>query len=154
MEKHALLANVEVGAVDDEGIARSRRVKRCVVDRDPRERHLRQALNLGHTFAHAFEARFGLSHGDAVLHGLEQALRLSVDVAGLDAAVAKERCARLRALGAPALPRLDDDAADAVLDAMARDKKGAKKLVLLRAPGRPVLCEVERSVVRRQLVRG
>ena len=47
--------------------------------RDPRDRGVRQWLNLGHTFAHALEAAagFALPHGDAVALGLLAALRLS-----------------------------------------------------------------------------
>jgi len=47
--------------------------------RDPRDRDVRQWLNLGHTFAHALEAAaaFELPHGDAVALGLLAALRLS-----------------------------------------------------------------------------
>lgn len=151
MEKHALLGAFDVGAVDDDAIRKSRRVKSFVVRRDPNEKHLRHALNLGHTFAHAFEARFGIAHGDAVLHGLEQALRLSVDVAGFDAAAADAAIAHLRSLGAPALPRCSDDDVDALLTSMARDKKSGR-FVLLRAPGRPVLATVARNVVHARLI--
>ena len=47
--------------------------------RDPRDRDVRQWLNLGHTFAHALEAAadFDLPHGEAVALGLLAALRLS-----------------------------------------------------------------------------
>lgn len=47
--------------------------------RDPRDRGVRQWLNLGHTFAHALEAAadFDLPHGEAVALGLLAALRLS-----------------------------------------------------------------------------
>ncbi len=46
---------------------------------DPHDRHVRQWLYLGHTFAHALEAAAGyeLAHGDAVALGLLAALRLS-----------------------------------------------------------------------------
>jgi shikimate kinase / 3-dehydroquinate synthase len=46
---------------------------------DPKDRSVRQWLNLGHTFAHALEAAAGfeLPHGDAVGLGLLAALRLS-----------------------------------------------------------------------------
>jgi shikimate kinase / 3-dehydroquinate synthase len=47
--------------------------------RDPRDRGVRQWLNLGHTFAHGLEAAadFDLPHGEAVALGLLAALRLS-----------------------------------------------------------------------------
>jgi 3-dehydroquinate synthase len=43
-------------------------VKRKVVRQDPYEQGLRKALNLGHTFGHAFES-FCLKSGHPVLHG-------------------------------------------------------------------------------------
>jgi 3-dehydroquinate synthetase len=97
---------------------------------DPHDRGPRNQLNLGHTFAHALEAAagYGLPHGRAVALGLLAALRLS----GLDDAVATVR----DVLG-PEPVAVDADAAWA---ALARDKKaerGAPRLVLLDAPGRP-----------------
>lgn len=49
-------------------VERSVRVKERIVEQDPREQNIRKALNLGHTFGHAFET---LSHrsGRPVLHG-------------------------------------------------------------------------------------
>lgn len=43
-------------------------VKRQVVRQDPYEKGLRKALNLGHTFAHAFET-WCMRNGNPVLHG-------------------------------------------------------------------------------------
>lgn len=43
-------------------------VKRSVVRQDPFEQGLRKALNLGHTFGHAFET-WCMRHGQPVLHG-------------------------------------------------------------------------------------
>jgi shikimate kinase/3-dehydroquinate synthase len=53
--------------------------KAALCIRDPRDRGVRQWLNLGHTFAHALEAAadFDLPHGEAVALGLVAALRLS-----------------------------------------------------------------------------
>ncbi|MFN8457052.1 MAG: 3-dehydroquinate synthase family protein [Anaerolineae bacterium] len=54
-------------------------VKVKVVQEDPFEQGRRAVLNLGHTFAHAFErlANFQLRHGEAVAMGLACAARLS-----------------------------------------------------------------------------
>lgn len=71
---------------DKESVARSMtraaRAKMEIVEADPKEGSLRRVLNLGHTFAHAFESiamerGAALSHGSAVAHGLLYALRLS-----------------------------------------------------------------------------
>jgi shikimate kinase/3-dehydroquinate synthase len=112
---------------------------------DPHDRGPRAQLNLGHTFAHALEAAagYGLPHGRAVALGLLAALRLS----GLGE---EERL--VRELLAPEPVAVDPDAAWA---ALARDKKaerGAPRLVLLEAPGRPRWgVEVPEAEVRRAL---
>ncbi len=104
--------------------------KTAVCMRDPHDRGDRQQLNLGHTFAHALEAAAGfeLPHGRAVALGLLAALRLS----GL------ETDAVVQALR-PEPVRVDREAAWA---ALARDKKvvgGVPRLVLLEAPGKPLI---------------
>ena len=63
-------------------VERSIRIKERVVEQDPSEQNIRKALNLGHTFAHAFETfsyrvnRPAL-HGFAVMWGLLCELYLS-----------------------------------------------------------------------------
>ncbi len=58
------------------------RLKRDVVERDPRDVGARKCLNLGHTTAHAIEIHYGFSHGESVLYALaietEMAIRLGV----------------------------------------------------------------------------
>lgn len=97
---------------------------------DPYDRGPRNQLNLGHTFAHALEAAAGyaLPHGRAVALGLLAALRLS----GLE-----DEARTVRKVLAPEPVAVDADVAWA---ALARDKKaerGAPRLVLLDAPGKP-----------------
>ena len=112
---------------------------------DPHDRGARNQLNLGHTFAHALEAAagYGLPHGRAVALGLLAALRLS----GLDDAVRT-----VKTVLAPEPVAVDAGRAWA---ALARDKKaerGAPRLVLLNAPGKPRWgVEVPEADVRRAL---
>lgn len=49
-------------------VERSVRIKERVVAQDPKEQHIRKALNLGHTFGHAFET-FSHRTNRPVLHG-------------------------------------------------------------------------------------
>ena len=104
--------------------------------RDPEDRGPRNALNLGHTFAHALEAAAGYegpSHGEAVALGLLAATRLSVEHLGLDPAVPGEVERALR----PAPVHVSRERA---WDALQRDKKavaGRPQLVLLEALGAP-----------------
>ncbi len=104
--------------------------KSAVCIQDPHDRGPRNQLNLGHTFGHALEAAAGyaLPHGRAVALGLLAALRLS----GLG-----EEVGVVEEVLAPEPVRVDRETAWA---ALARDKKaerGAPRLVLLDAPGRP-----------------
>ncbi len=154
MFKHLLLG----ADGDDDGtnlasLASSRGFKAAVVGIDPDERHLRHALNLGHTLGHALESRFGLAHGDAVLHGLRFAGWLSVVHAGLDSSLWRTIEARLVSLKAPPLPTLDDDDRAALVAAMARDKKRAGRFVLLSASGNAVLATLPTQAVAEGLQR-
>ena len=63
-------------------VKRSVRVKERVVEQDPTEKNIRKALNLGHTFGHAFESisyrqNRPVLHGYAVMWGLLCELYLS-----------------------------------------------------------------------------
>lgn len=49
-------------------VAESIQVKQKVVEEDPHEKGIRKALNLGHTFGHAFES-WAMRHNCSVLHG-------------------------------------------------------------------------------------
>ena len=56
-------------------------IKKEIVEKDEKEKNIRKVLNLGHTFAHAFEATVGynkgLNHGEAVLLGIMSAVEFS-----------------------------------------------------------------------------
>jgi 3-dehydroquinate synthetase/shikimate kinase len=117
-------------------LERPQQVRRCaafkagVCLRDPLDLDARAQLNLGHTFAHSLEAGSGftLAHGKAVALGLLAALRLS----GLE----REAAVVSDVLRPEPVP-VDREVAWA---ALARDKKGvrgAPRLVLLDAPGKP-----------------
>jgi 3-dehydroquinate synthase len=81
MVKHALLKSEEewkaVTAFDFDSIdynrlgnltQRSIAIKEAIVAQDPTEQNIRKALNLGHTFGHAFES-FSHISGQPLLHG-------------------------------------------------------------------------------------
>jgi len=56
-------------------------IKKKIVQKDEQEENLRKVLNLGHTFAHAYESclRFSnkLNHGEAVIIGIKNAVEFS-----------------------------------------------------------------------------
>lgn len=68
---------------DEELIAQCIRLKASVVENDEQEKSgLRKILNLGHTFAHAFESivSFKVKHGEAVIAGIFASLIVSEKV--------------------------------------------------------------------------
>tara|TARA_Y100000768_G_scaffold373380_1_gene341935 strand:- start:252 stop:1358 length:1107 start_codon:yes stop_codon:yes gene_type:complete len=62
-------------------ILNSCELKKKIVQKDETEKNLRKVLNLGHTFAHAYESCLGfsnkLNHGEAVIIGIKNAVKLS-----------------------------------------------------------------------------
>jgi len=100
------------------------KVKAEVVSEDEREAGRRQALNLGHTLGHAFEAATEyqrLLHGEAVSWGL---LGEAV-IATSRGLLSGDNLHRLRTAieYLRPLPRVDDITADVVLEHIAHDKK-------------------------------
>jgi len=65
----------------EKAILDSCKIKKYVVENDEKEKNYRKVLNFGHTFAHAFEASKGysskLNHGEAVILGIESAVKFS-----------------------------------------------------------------------------
>jgi 3-dehydroquinate synthetase len=119
-------------------IARAVRVKVAVVQADPFEQGRRAALNLGHTFGHAFETLSGyqLRHGEAVSIGLAAAARLAARLDLCEPYLVERVESLLGRLGLPI--RTDGFAPEQVLAAMATDKKRAGsrlRFVLPRALG-------------------
>jgi shikimate kinase/3-dehydroquinate synthase len=148
-------------ALQGEAVARAVEFKAGVVAADEFERDPqggRALLNLGHTFAHAFEAAFGydgtLLHGEAVALGLCLAFALSARL-GL---CAEADAARVRAhVAACGLPSSIGDlparlSTDALISAMRRDKKardGAMVFILARGIGQAfVAADVPEAAVR------
>ncbi len=65
----------------EKAILESCKVKKRIIEKDEKENNLRKVLNLGHTFAHAYEAAKGyskkLNHGEAVILGIISAVKFS-----------------------------------------------------------------------------
>lgn len=68
------------------------KIKTSVVEQDEHEGGLRKILNLGHTFAHAFESElnFKIMHGEAVAFGIISSLFLSRSLNLIDDACLEE----------------------------------------------------------------
>lgn len=101
-------------------------VKRQVVRQDPYEQGLRKALNLGHTFGHAFEtwnlkAGHPVLHGYAVAWGLVCELIMSQQQVGFPSAILYEIAQFVRDnYGAP---NITCDDYDELFELMKHDKK-------------------------------
>lgn len=112
-------------------------VKTAIVAQDRLELGRRELLNLGHTFAHAFEraSSFRIAHGAAVALGLRAAGLLALRLGRFDPTCHARVVALIRKLGMPLRTTLP---AGDVLDAMAADKKqrgGRLRFVLPNAIG-------------------
>lgn len=134
-------------------VARNAGIKAHVVSEDEREGGRRMLLNYGHTVGHAIEAVTGYSdirHGEAISAGMMAAAAIG-ERAGVTAThVAHRQRALFARYGLPvAHPGVD---ADAVIDAIAYDKKVAAKRVrwvLLEDFGQPVIRDdIDPALVR------
>ena len=174
MYKHALIADaahwVELksgGGADllarpdrDALIARSQRIKEAVVEADPEERGLREALNFGHSVGHAIESVLLASaapalHGEAVAAGMICEAYLSEESTGLSAEAVRDIEHVLTAVYGRLSLRADQLAS--LLALVANDKKnrgGATRMSLLSAIGETELgVEVSGEAVVRAVER-
>ena len=66
----------------EKSILKACNLKKTVVEKDVDEKNFRKVLNLGHTFAHAYESTLGfskkLNHGEAVILGIKSAAEFSL----------------------------------------------------------------------------
>lgn len=82
--------------------------KNALVAQDPWDMGGRRLLNFGHTLAHALETAVdGLLHGEAVLWGLEYALRVAQGRGGISSQQLNSAVRELRTVPRPSLPRID-----------------------------------------------
>jgi 3-dehydroquinate synthase len=146
------------GPEREEAVAACCRAKAGVVTRDEREDGERALLNLGHTFGHALERLCGydparLVHGEGVAIGLALAFRFSARLGLCPGQDAGRVANHLALAGLPTrLQAVPCGDADAILDAMAQDKKvrdGALTFILARGIGRSFIAPgVDRAEVR------
>lgn len=128
----------------DQMIMASLAVKRQYIERDPTEKHgIRDALNLGHTFAHALESVGNLStwsHGEAVAWGVVKALQAGVAEGITDKAFAERYTTLFSEYGFGVDWKITD--VPAFLTALESDKKkrgSMVRFVLMEGQGKHVL---------------
>ncbi|MEC7092490.1 MAG: 3-dehydroquinate synthase [Pseudomonadota bacterium] len=127
-------------------IEKSCQTKADIVAQDEKEHGARALLNLGHTFAHAYENLTGYSdnllHGEAVGLGMAQAAHLSVDLGLCPETDAQALVNHLASAGLP-ISQTDVKGgpfeATNLVNAMAQDKKvsqGVMTFILMKAIGK------------------
>ena len=127
-------------------IEKSCQTKADIVAQDEKEHGARALLNLGHTFAHAYENLTGYSdnllHGEAVGLGMAQVAHLSVDLGLCPETDAQALVNHLASAGLP-ISQTDVKGgpfeATNLVNAMAQDKKvsqGVMTFILMKAIGK------------------
>ena len=114
------------------------RIKRAVVEEDPKEQGIRALLNYGHTLGHSIEklADFSLTHGECVGIGAIFAAEISRDRGYISDADFKKIKALFDYFDFPPLP--DEISVDRIVEETRHDKKmehGRIKFILLDAIG-------------------
>jgi 3-dehydroquinate synthase len=137
MIKHAAIADADlfsylennhqkVLALDSSAIQKlvydSVRIKAAIVRADEKEKGERRKLNFGHTFGHALEKSYGLSHGEAVGIGMVMASELSATRGYLAETEIKRLKKLLANMNLPVRIPLNPNP---VWDALQKDKKRA-----------------------------
>ncbi len=150
--KAGVIADPELFAMLEEGkrpepremIARALQVKIAVVEEDPYEQGRRAVLNLGHTFAHAYEVLEGyqLHHGLAVSIGMAKAALLA-ESRGLCTAETRARIvATLRSHELPVdAPAHDPEKVYAAMFADKKRRGSQLRFILPRAIGEVVVAD-------------
>ena len=116
-------------------VRRAMRVKVDIIEKDPYEKGLRAALNLGHTVGHAVElvSKFKLRHGEAISIGMVTEARLAEHLTVADKGLAERVEKTLWGLGLPTdIPK--NLAKDDLIRAMKVDKKKAANVVRFALP--------------------
>ena len=115
----------------EKAIVESIKIKAGVVERDEFEQSgLRKILNLGHTFAHAFESNLGfrLKHGEAVTAGIVCALFLSNKLGLLISKKLEKLLSLPEKINVPSI--IKNVKEEKIIEAMYSDKKNRKDNIM------------------------
>lgn len=128
--------------VIEEMIYESCKIKKAVVEEDPKEQGIRAHLNFGHTIGHAVEklSEFSLYHGQCVAIGMHSAAYLSTVNHQMNLAVYQDILSTIESFGLPT--KISGYDAKSILEATKSDKKmdgGQIKFVVLDDVGEAVI---------------
>lgn len=133
--KHGIIGDPDLFALCESGlpaieenlgrlVSQSMAVKLRVIEQDPFEKNLRQALNLGHTVGHGVElaSRFSLSHGESVAIGTAVEAQMAEEMGLSEPGLTERIRSALRGVGLPV--DIPDELSPAMIArAMQHDKK-------------------------------
>ncbi len=132
----------------EKAIFESCKIKKSIVEKDEKEKNLRKILNFGHTFGHAYEASLNfskkLNHGEAVLLGMNSALKFSLKKKLISKNEYDLILKHFKNINLPSkiekyftIKKLDN-----ILSFMSKDKKNNSEkinLILLKKIGNPII---------------
>jgi 3-dehydroquinate synthase len=148
--KMGLIHDVSIWKKPD--ILKAIRGKLFIVGKDPRDQGIRRILNFGHTIGHALEtgSRYEMSHGKAVALGCAAEAHLSLSLGYLPEKEFEQIVGVYRDFPLK-LPKTY--LRKALLEAMALDKKGSLRFVLIDRIGHAIPFDKEycRTVALKQL---
>jgi len=146
--KHGIIGDPELYSLCKSGIEKIREnlnevvrrgmlVKMKVIEADPYEKGLRQALNLGHTVGHGIEmaSGFSLSHGEAIAIGMVVEASVAEEIGLAQAGLCRDIVCVLETLGLPTHVPEEMDV-DQVIQVMQLDKKRAGRQIHFALPVR------------------
>ena len=112
-------------------VARSLEVKKPYVESDEFDRGIRNILNYGHTFGHAYESatHYGIPHGIGVILGMLTAMHLSVRLGLVEKSHYEELKGMLRPWHEPYAKVLRQGSRDEIFQAIKHDKKSTGQAV-------------------------
>lgn len=122
--------------------------KKSIVESDVHENADRKLLNFGHTFGHALEKLYGVSHGEGVAIGMMLAANLSMKIGLVDKSVPACLEELLIKSGLPVEMKFDKTA---MIEAMKKDKKRQKdriQFILLQDIGNAVIHSISVSELK------
>jgi len=130
------LAELKKGSVIKKLISKAIKVKEYFVSGDLEDNGARQILNFGHTVAHALELKYELSHGQAVLAGMEEELKIGEKIKKTEIDVRKLLSGILQKLNIG----LSDRNKKIEWKSILHDKKVSGKIIIL-----PVIKKIGKS---------
>ncbi|MGI8950204.1 MAG: 3-dehydroquinate synthase [Chitinophagaceae bacterium] len=149
LEQHELKDFQEDFLLLNKLVQRNAMLKSKIVQEDEFENGDRKLLNFGHTFGHAIENSYQLSHGKSVAIGMAAAARLSAQLASF-----KEKHRLIALIKKYQLPTSFNFNSEKIFEVMLADKKRIKNVinfVLLEKIGKAIIKDLSLNEIKQLL---